>query len=103
MKKDERAILMAYRNQKAEQRELSRGKAILSALRPLSVPFQWLGTNIFNRNSTALALTAIADGFLMIGQVFHYVSVWMILPVVISVIAISVNPVLSDRKDTQNG
>lgn len=100
MKKDERAILMSYRNQKAEQRELSRGKAILSALRALSIPFQWLGANIFNRNNTTLALTAVVDACIMAGQVFHYVSAWMILPVVISVIAISVNPKL---KDIQNG
>lgn len=86
MKKNERAILIAYRTKNAEMR----GKAMLSALGPLILLFRWLGSNIFYRNQATLAFTAAVDVILVIGQLFNEVSPWVMVPVFVSVIAISV-------------
>lgn len=86
MRKDERAVLRAYRTKNAEMR----GKAMLSALGPLVPLFRWLGTNIFYRDQAALAFTAAVDVILVVGQLFNAVSPWVMVPVFVSVIAISV-------------
>jgi hypothetical protein len=96
MRKDERAILRTYKTKNAEMR----GKAILSALGPLVLLFQWLGSNIFYRNQATLAFTAVVDVILMVGQLFNEVSPWIMVPVFVSVIAISV---VGNAGGTANG